>query len=309
VLIEVEGVRHRYASAGPWALDGVSVRVARGVLLGLVGPNGSGKTTLYRLVLGFLRPTAGCVRVSGLDPAAYRARHGIGYLPEQVGLPAGVRVREFALLMARLAGLKRGVARAAIDRLMHTLAIEERADATISTLSHGYRQRVGLLAALLGEPELLLLDEPANGLDPVSVGILRSVLRGLKREGRTVIVSTHNLLELERVCDEALILSEGRILGRSSREELLRRSDVWVVQTAGPIGDGGRAVAALSARLGAIRLAMDEVAFENEDRAREFAGRVAAVGGEVTALERRPFDLECLFHTLTQRRFEEGGSP
>lgn len=299
-LVEVERVRYRYRSRQAWALELVSFRVERGVVLGLVGPNGSGKTTLYRLILGFLRPLDGRVTVGGLAPPAYRSRLGIGYLPEQVHLPGNVRVREFAVLMARLAGLRGRELRESIERLMHTLAIEDRAGHAIGTLSHGYRQRVGLLAALLGDPELLLLDEPANGLDPISVGVLRSVLRALKRRGKTVMVSTHNLLELERVCDEMLILSQGRVLGRSTREELLRRPDVWVVQLASETRGGTAEVGALCARFGAVRLAADEAAFDDERAARDFAAGVAAAGGRIAAIERRPFDLECLFHTLVQ---------
>jgi ABC-type multidrug transport system ATPase subunit len=303
-LIEVEKARYRYGT-GDWALDNISFKVDSGVVLGLVGPNGSGKTTLYRLVLGLMRPQEGRVEVAGAAPAAHRRRFGIGYLPEQVKLPGNVRVRELAVLMARLAGLSGLQLSGAIDRLMGTLAIEETADALVGTLSHGYRQRVGLLAALLGDPDLLLFDEPANGLDPASIGVLRSVLRALKRKGRTVIVSSHNLLELERVCDEVLILSQGRLLGRTSRQELALHTDVWVVQL------GVESEAALSRAQGlyteleGVQLAADEVAFIDELAARRFAERVEAGGGGTEAIERRPFDLEYLFHSLVQNESRE----
>jgi ABC-type multidrug transport system ATPase subunit len=184
-LVEVENVRYRYRSARAPALQDVSLRVERGVVLGLVGPNGSGKTTLYRLVLGFISPHGGRVRIGSLAPQAYRTRRGIGYLPEQVRLPGNVRVYELARLIGRLAGLERVELNDSLERSMSVLALDGQADAMVGTLSHGYRQRVGLLAAMLGDPELLLFDEPANGLDPASVGILRSVLRDLKRRGRT----------------------------------------------------------------------------------------------------------------------------
>jgi len=183
---------------------------------------------------------------------------------------------------------------------MRTLAIDDRADEPIGTLSHGYRQRVGLLVALLGDPELILLDEPANGLDPESVGVLRSVLRGLKQQGRTVIVSSHNLLELERVCDEVVILSQGRALGRSARSELLSQPDVWVVRLSSDSADAV-SVGRLCAKLHGVRLAADETGFRHEPLAREFAARASTRGFVVEAVERRSFDLEYLFHSLVQQ--------
>jgi ABC-2 type transport system ATP-binding protein len=282
-MIDVERVRFRYRSMKGWALNDVSFQAKRGVVLGIVGPNGSGKTTLYRLILGLMPPSSGRISVGGKAPAAYRASRGIGYLAEQVRLPGNVRTGEFAELMGRLAGLGKKDREYAIERLMAFLGIGDRANSRIGTLSHGYRQRVGLLAALLGGPELLLFDEPANGLDPESVGILRSLLRSLKRKGRTVIVSSHNLVELERICDEILILRQGQLLGRCSRRDLLARTDIWVVQ------------------LG------DEVVFEDQAMALGFAAHARAVGQTVEAIERRPFDLEYLFHSLVQESETKGG--
>lgn len=305
-LIGVDALSYRYPAARARALDEVSFEVERGAVLGLVGPNGSGKTTLCRLLLGLMRPQGGRVTVGGVEPAVYRRSHGVGYLPEQVKLPGDVQVGEFAVLMARLAGLRRCEVPGAVDRLMATLAIAEKVGVPISALSHGYRQRVGLLAALLGQPELLLLDEPANGLDPSSVGILRSVIRGLKRVGRTVIISSHNLLELERVCDDVLILRQGRVLGRSLRDELTRRSEIWVVQLCRqddviPALDLGP----LAAKLGGVGLAADEVAFADEADARAFVRRIETAGGRVEMIERRPYDLEYLYHSLVQSDGEE----
>jgi ABC-2 type transport system ATP-binding protein len=305
-LIEVENLGYRYRSGGDYALEQLSFGIESGRVVGLVGPNGSGKTTLYRLVLGFMRPQEGRVAVSGLDPAIYRRSRGVGYLPEQVRLPGNVRVRELAVLMARLAGLRGLEVDEAIDRYMDTLALAEWAGAVISTLSHGYRQRVGLLAALLGDPELVLLDEPANGLDPASVGILRSLIRALKRRGRTVVVSSHNLLELQRICDDVMILRSGRLLGRSSREELAERSEIWVVLLGPEPAEASARAEALCLELGGVRLAADEAAFTDARSARAFAGLVETTGGRIESIERRPFDLEYLFHSLVQNHLGHG---
>ncbi len=158
---------------------------------------------------------------------------------------------------------------------------------------------------LLGSPRLLLLDEPANGLDPASVGILRTLLRRLRRAGRTVFVSSHNLLELERVCDEVFILSEGRLQGRISRRELAAQPDIWVVLVRTERLTSPLAVEAPPLEQGAVRLAADEVAFPNREMARAFAATVQREGGSVERLERRPFDLEYLFHLRVQRRDAE----
>ncbi len=298
-LVELESVRYRYRSARTWALLELSQSVQRGIVMGLVGPNGSGKTTLFRLMLGFIRPTDGRVLIAGAKPAVYRARHGIGYLPEAVNLPEQVRVRELANYAARLSGLVGSAAVAAIARLMDELEVAETASADIATLSHGYRQRIALLITLLGDPDLLLLDEPANGLDPDSIGVLRSQLRSLRRRGTTVIVSSHNLLELQRVCDEVLILNEGAVLGRSSRQELLKRSDVWVLQLRPDLDDDDASrIRQRLLQCGGVRLAADEFAFDREARAR----RCAADASAVELIERRPFDLEFFFHALLQQK-------
>lgn len=307
-LIRVENLSFSYRSRGRPALEGLSFGIERGRVVGVVGPNGSGKTTLYRLLLGFLRPRGGRVAVGGFDPDVYRRRRGIGYLPEQVKLPANVRVRELAILVARLAGIARREVDDAIQRYARVLGLLESTGAPVRTLSHGYRQRVGLLVALLGEPELVLLDEPANGLDPTSVGVLRSAIRALKREGRTVVVSSHNLQEVERICDEVIVLAYGRLLGRSSRDELAAQPEVWSVLLKSERWGVPAPIEALCLELGGVRLAVDEAAFGEAKSARAFAGEVEAAGGSVESVERRPFDLEYLFHSLVQNRPGDGAA-
>lgn len=299
VLIRLERLRHRYGSKGPWAVDGLSGTVRTGRILGLVGPNGSGKTTLFRLILGLMRPTEGRIEIGGLTPSTYRRVRGIGYLPERIDLPADVQVREFARYVAALRGLTAPEAREAIGILLATVEMEDRATAAIGTLSHGYRQRVGLVAALLGDPPLLLLDEPANGLDPISVAVLRSVLRRLKRRGRTVIASSHNLAELQRVCDEVIVMRDGHALARRSRRQLASRPPVWVVRVWTRETEKSEPPPRPPVR-GGVRLAADELAFRREDEARACA-RAATADGLGARIEMRPYDLELLFHALLDR--------
>jgi ABC-2 type transport system ATP-binding protein len=204
-------------------VDDVSFVVPRGAVVGLLGPNGSGKSTLMRCLIGFFSPTSGHVRVGGVDVAERPvvARRQIGYLPEQVMLYPELTVRRFLGFVAGMKGMAAGARRAAIDGVLAQCALEDVAERRTGTLSKGYRQRVGLAQALLGDPEVLVLDEPTVGLDPVQTVELREVVRGLR--GRTVLLSTHILSEAAALCSQVVILKEGRLVAVDSPEELARR--------------------------------------------------------------------------------------
>lgn len=303
VSLKVQGVAYEYRGAPRPALADVSFQTEGGKVLGVVGPNGSGKTTLFRLLLGFVRPHAGTVTIGEQDAAGYRQTLGVGYLPESVVLPPDVTVRQLAIFMAHLEDLGPAEAEEAIQRHATTLDLNDVMWRRTKHLSHGYRQRVGLLLALLGDPGLVLLDEPANGLDPHSIGVLRSLLRRLRRRAATVLVSSHNLLELQRVCDEVVLLSQGRLLGHSSREELTSSPDIYVVQV-GPETTPRSVDMHQLRRLGGVRFAVDEYAFPSEESARRFADGADSV----ELIERRESDLEYLFHSLVQASDDDDGA-
>ncbi|MEM6797068.1 MAG: ABC transporter ATP-binding protein, partial [Acidobacteriota bacterium] len=194
-MIEARGLTRRYGEFT--AVNDVSFSVADGEILGILGPNGAGKTTTIRMITGFLPPTEGRVTLSGQDlhenPVA--ARRQLGYLPENVALYGEMRVVEYLSYRARLAGLRRGAARDAIDRSIEACLLEGVRFQIISTLSKGYRQRVGLAAAILHGPRVLVLDEPTVGLDPKQIIAIRELIRELGRE-RTLLLSTHILPEV-----------------------------------------------------------------------------------------------------------------
>lgn len=197
------------------AVDRVSLEVEAGEVMGLLGPNGSGKTTILRILTGYLRPSGGTARVAGLDIVddAFAVRGRVGYVPEDAPLYGGMSVREFLVFMARLKGLAAGpVATGAVETAVERLGLGDVRRRLIATLSRGYRQRVAIAQALLGNPDLLILDEPTNGLDPRQIIEVRGHIRALAGE-RTILITSHILGEIERVADRVAILLEGRLLG------------------------------------------------------------------------------------------------
>jgi ABC-2 type transport system ATP-binding protein len=198
------------------ALDGVSFEVPQGRLVGFVGRNGSGKTTTMRIALGVLDADAGEVRWRGA-PVGPRERRRFGYMPEERGLYPKMRVREQLVYLARLHGAARSVAERRADGLTAALELLGGPKDRIETLSLGNQQRVQLAAALVHDPEVLVLDEPFSGLDPVGVDVLADVLLAEARErGAAVVFSSHQLDLVERLCDEVVLIDRGRVVARGT---------------------------------------------------------------------------------------------
>lgn len=210
-IVSIQRVSKRYGPVA--AVSDVSLEVRRGEVLGLLGPNGSGKTTLLRMLTGYLAPTAGRITVAGFDTERQpmEARRRIGYVPESLPLYGHMRVREFLSFIARLRGLPRKAAPAAVSEAIGHVRLGDVAAAPIRTLSRGYRQRVAIAQGLVHRPDILVLDEPTNGLDPRQIIETRALIRGLAGE-RTVIMSSHILGEVEKIADRVAILLNGRLL-------------------------------------------------------------------------------------------------
>lgn len=195
------------------AVDAVSFDVQPGEVLGLLGPNGSGKTTILRILTGYLRPSGGRALVMGHDvvTASLEARSALGYVPEDAPLYTHMRVQEFLAFMGRVRGLEGAALRRAVDAVVERLACTHVRDAPIGRLSRGYRQRVAIAQALLGQPKLLVLDEPTNGLDPRQIIEVRELVRALAQE-LAVLITSHILAEVERVAHRVAILLDGKLL-------------------------------------------------------------------------------------------------
>lgn len=221
-MTAVEFARVTKRFGGRTALRDVSFSVAPGSALGLLGPNGAGKTTMLRLLLGFAAPTSGSVRLRGLAPDDPDSRAGVAYLPERLVLPARANVSHYLRLHATLAGLSGSDREREVGAVLELTGIADRAGDRIGLLSKGLRQRVGFAQAFLGTPEVLLLDEPTTGLDPIGVRDARDWIQLARERGCSVLMSSHVLSEVERVCDRIAIVCEGAIAASGSVEELVR---------------------------------------------------------------------------------------
>jgi ABC-2 type transport system ATP-binding protein len=214
-VFEARALTRRYR--GFLAVDKVSFEIRRGEILGYLGPNGSGKSTTINMVVGLLEPSAGSLHLDGIsmseDPVACKRR--IGYVPEEPHLYTHLTATEYLTLVGHLRGLARARLEARITRLLHLFALFESRYSALSAYSKGMRQRVLLAAALLHNPDLLVLDEPFSGLD-VSAGLLfRTLLRLFARDGRMILFSSHRLDVVEKVCSSVVILHHGRIVART----------------------------------------------------------------------------------------------
>ena len=284
--LSLSGVTKRYGTTV--ALSGVSFEVRRGSCHGLVGPNGAGKTTTFGLVAGFLRPTEGTVRVLGVEPHARGSnRPRMGVLPQDAQLPPYLDVGALLTYWARRSGEGRPdhAARIALERV----GISSAWDASPQSLSHGMAKRVSLAQSLLGEPELLLLDEPTAGLDPRVAVEVRSLLAGL-RGTTTVVISSHNLTELERLCDAVTVLDHGKVVQDGSLAEVTGRGAEFSIQiTRGdvPLPDLRTLTGVAEARLqstGALTIRLTPDAPPAEDVIARVLEQLLAHGVRLTSL-------------------------
>ncbi|MHC4128392.1 MAG: ABC transporter ATP-binding protein [Planctomycetota bacterium] len=209
-MIKAHGLSKQFGRFS--AVDSVEFEIPRGAVVGFLGPNGAGKTTTIRMICGYLRPSSGRALIDGIDVARHRRRvqQRLGYLPESAPLYTEMRAEEYLAFRGRLLGLGRAERRRAVGLAIDRCRIDDVRRRPIGQLSKGYRQRVGLAAALLHEPPVLILDEPTAGLDPAQMRVVRGLVRELA--GRhTILLSTHNLAEVELSCDSIIMLARGRV--------------------------------------------------------------------------------------------------
>ena len=221
-LLELSGLHRRFGAIR--AVDGISLTVRRGEVLGFLGPNGAGKSTTMKMAAGFLEPDAGMVRINGIDMwrEPLRARRHLGYLPEGAPLYEEMTVRGFLAFCGRVRGLSGAALKRALEQVAERTRLEPVWGRRIAGLSKGYRRRVGLAQAILHAPDVLMLDEPTDGLDPNQKQGVRQLIRAMAQNS-AIIVSTHILEEVPAVCDRVVIIAHGRIVAEGTAEEIATR--------------------------------------------------------------------------------------
>lgn len=218
------------------AVDGISFTVRRGTITGLLGRNGAGKTTTIRMITGIFMPDSGSIEWSGGAPGGGSFRDRVGYLPEERGLYKQMKVVEQLIFLAEIKGRRAAEVRPHIDRWLERFELTEKRDAKVEELSKGNQQKVQLIGTLLHDPELIILDEPQSGLDPVNMRLVRDLLRELKDEGRTILLSTHMMGEAEKMADEIILIHRGQVVLDGSLEEVRGGQNTLHIEFE---GDGG----------------------------------------------------------------------
>ncbi len=222
-MIKISELTKKYGDKK--VLDKISLEVKQGEILGFLGPNGAGKTTTMKIITGFVSPTKGKVKIDkiNLTNNSLEVRKKIGYLAENNPLYDDMKVYEFLIFIAKLRGIKKEKIAKKIKEIKEVCGLKEVLNREIGELSKGYRQRVGLAQSMIGNPEILILDEPTTGLDPNQIIEIRELIKKIGRK-KTVIFSTHILSEVKEICDRIIIINKGKIVASGTQEELLKKS-------------------------------------------------------------------------------------
>lgn len=305
-MISLHNVTRKYGDLT--AVDNVSFDVPAGQIVGLLGHNGAGKTTIMKMITGFLEPTEGKITVDGHDVISDRiaAQKKIGYLPEVSPLYPDMTVVHYLEYVARLRHLPVDGIKNALKRVIHQTGLLTKLNARISTLSKGFKQRVGVAQAILHSPKILILDEPTSGLDPSQIGEMRALITHLSKES-TVILSTHILQEVEAMCDHVIIILQGRVARNAALKDLQRTSRLFV-----GINQPGKAAKGFLEGISGVKNVMPydqrgdvhrfriEVEGELDAVSPVIASQVIGKGWKLHGLEPEHRDLEVVFKEVNE---------
>jgi len=300
-MIQAQELTKRYGSIT--ALDKVSFEVAQGEIVGFLGPNGAGKTTAMRILTGYSPATDGTARIAGYDVAQdpIEVKRRVGYLPESVPLYGEMVVRHFLRYVSEIKGVSRDGLQAEADRVMSLCGLQQMGGRIIKNLSKGYRQRVGLAQSLIGNPPVLILDEPTVGLDPSQIIEIRQMIRELAHN-HTVLLSTHILPEVSMLCQRVLIIHNGRLVAQDTMENLMGPEDGLVRLEVDARGPREKVESLLSELDGVQRVKLDgagpsfvvEAASDSDIQPR-IAQAVVQAGYRLCTLRERARTLEDIF--------------
>ncbi len=306
-MIEVDGLTKYYGEHA--AIRDLSFTIAKGEVIGFLGLNGAGKSTTLRVLGAVLLPTAGRVKIDGLDlgQEPHEVRKRIGFLPDVPPLYNEMSVGDYLAFVAQLRGVAAADVPARVREAEEKTALTDVHDDVIGTLSHGYRQRVGVAQALVHRPALLILDEPTSGLDPVQIVEMRKLIRNLRGE-HTVLLSSHILSEISQTCDRLLVIDEGKLVAQGTEAELSKGSGAAIdVEVA---GDGARAKSALASVDGVRGVdvvktldGVTQLRVQAEPQLRPAVVRALVNAGvDVLRVDRAASQLESIFMQLTHAR-------
>ncbi len=290
--IRVEALTKAYRPFGVVrpVLKGVDLTIAPGEVVGLIGPNGAGKTTLMSCIVGFLNADSGSITIDGRSNDDIDVRRRTGFVPERMNFDRRATGGAFLRYMARLAGVPRDRVHSRVDELLTRLGLADAEDKRLSQYSRGMLQRIGMAQALMLDPEFLFLDEPTSGLDPNGVFLVRDLIAEEKARGAAVLLNSHQLAEVERVCDRVLFLKGGVI----ARDESLREiTKILIAITLLPDSYDAASVAAASGAVVKDDIVTTYVA--NEADVAQLVSRIVGTGAGVIDVRRRTADLESIF--------------
>jgi ABC-2 type transport system ATP-binding protein len=279
------------------AINGLNLEVTEGQICGLLGPNGAGKTTTLKCILGLVNPDSGKISVFGSEGIRAEARKKIGFLPEQPYFELYLTPRKLLTYFGKLFGIEPSAVETRISHLLSLVGLSDEGDLSLDRFSKGMLQRMGIAQALINEPEFLILDEPSSGLDPLGKIQVREILEGLQRGGTTILISSHQLSEIEDVCDGVVIIDKGRNVASGSLLELLQSAEEYQIVLAKQLPD-------LSISLPPSAL------WDNEERLRltvkeedldATLKRIIDGGGSITEVRRKHMSLEEFFMTRVKK--------
>ena len=295
--LRVENLEMRYKRGllkrGHLALKGVSLEVERGQVFGLLGPNGAGKTTMVKVLLGLAVGWKGTAELFGLPAGHPDSRRRVGYLPESHRLPNYQTGRQVLQMFGMMCGRDRRWVKDRIEGWLERVEMTHAADRKLREYSKGMTQRIGLVAALIHEPEIVFLDEPTDGVDPVGRAAIRDVIADLKKNGTTVFLNSRLLLEVERMCDQVVIMDHGKLLKQGSLDDLTPATGAVRIELAGSLGDATSLLPAdaklLDSGERALEVAVDQAGLDS------LIDTLRARGYSIRAIETRRMDLEEAF--------------
>jgi ABC-2 type transport system ATP-binding protein len=309
-MIEVEDLTKYYG--GKRAISDLTFRIEKGEVVGFLGLNGAGKTTTLRILACLILPSSGRVRIDGLDTEAdaYEIRKRLGFLADTPPLYDEMSVSDYLRFVAELKGVPGGKSKRYVDEAIGTCSLGDVRGQIIGTLSHGFRQRVGLAQAIVHKPSLLILDEPTGGLDPVQIVEMRQLIKRLGGE-HTVLLSSHILSEISQTCDRLLVINDGRLIADGTEESISQGSAglVLVLEVGGEGGAqsvGERARAAIGKVPGVVSVQVARVEGEtahltvdiSDDRRAQVARAVVEAGLGLLRLDKKSVELESIFQRL-----------